>query len=54
MKNKKNTTLSEQLRNQISKSLKNAKLIYPSTHIYKTAQLPGLVQALLIKVAGLN
>ena len=40
----KNTTLSEQFKNTIKKSLNDAKSI-PLTHIYMIAFYPGLVQA---------
>ena len=50
---KKNTQLSEQVQNLIGKSEIGAKLI-PLTHIYMTSHFPGLVQALQLKIMGLN
>jgi hypothetical protein len=49
----KTATLSNPFQNQISKSSKEAKRI-PLTHKYRTAHLPGLVQAFHYKLAGLN
>jgi hypothetical protein len=55
MKNKTNNKLSKQPQNQIIKLWKEANpRSIPLTHKYMTTHFPGLVQALLKKVTGLN